>query len=58
MIPRHVMLCSHKTENSMELPDDSEVWNVPLMTGWPPALGLESVNLAGCGFLWQFFKIG
>lgn len=42
----------------MELDADSEVWNVPLMPGWPPALGLESANLASWGLLWQFFKMG
>lgn len=42
----------------MELDADSEVWNVPLMPGWPPALGLEPAKLAGWGLLWQFFKNG
>lgn len=28
----------------MELDADSEVWNVPLMPGWPPDSGLESAN--------------
>lgn len=42
----------------MELDADSEVWNVPLMPGWPPALSLVPANLAGWGLLWQFFKMG